>query len=135
VTNRIAGDLSVGGIISGNGSGITNQTVTFYTNLLSGQLYTNNSLLTLELTLPMLLTSASGAGPCEVDLLSALNVRSPLVTTWPAGSPAGCPPGTNFVILRAVIPPGGYWVVTNNLGAGNTAVPAPGATNVFSYHP
>jgi hypothetical protein len=135
VTNQVAGALAVGGIISGNGSGITNQTVTFFTNIFSGQFYTNNSKLTLDVAIPMELASTPGAGACEVDLMSALNAGSPLVTTWPAGSPTTSAPGTNFVTLRAVIPPGGYWVVTNNMGAGNSAGPMPGATNEFSYHP
>jgi hypothetical protein len=135
VTNQVAGALAVGGIISGNGSGITNQTVTFFTNIFSGQFYTNNSKLTLDIAIPMELASTTGAGACEVDLMSALNAGSPLVTTCSAGSPTTSAPGTNFVTLRAVIPPGGYWVVTNNMGAGNSAGPMPGATNEFSYHP
>jgi hypothetical protein len=131
-----SGSVSAG-TFNGSGSGITNQTVTFWTNVISAQFYTNNSSLTLDITVPLQLITASAADPCEVDLLTALNRNSPLVKTASGGSltPTGPFPVTNFVTLQGVIPPSGYWVVTNNTGIGNSVLPAPGATNVFCYHP
>lgn len=101
---------------SGNGSGLTNLSLCYYTNLVNGQLYTNPLTVTMQLTIPVAVSSPAGTlGSAEID--AKTGPKGGTLTTIGDLDIAGGATSilaTNKSVLVVNVPSGWTWETTNS---------------------
>lgn len=115
------GNVRVQGTVSGDGSGLTNSTKIYTTNIVNGATNQNITQRAIQISIPVIVTEPAGViGQAEI-----IGQIGSSVTTWITVSEASLSGGitsiiaTNEETFLIPVPPGWFWRTTNNVSGAN----------------
>jgi hypothetical protein len=131
--------LTASGTFTGNGIGLTNQSVSYFTNFVSGLTQTNTGTKTMTWKIPVVVSSpATTLGNAEVDAQLQLPAGGAFVSIGEVSIAGGATSiiATNKDTLVFDVPPGWGFQVTNTVsGVNYVAAIDSTKTNQVTFHP
>jgi hypothetical protein len=133
------GNAVVTGNLIANGAGLTNLSVTYFTNFVSGLVQTNTGTKTITWKIPVVVSSpATTLGNAEVDAQLQLPAGGAFTSICDVSIAGGATSiiATNRGTLVFDVPPGWGFQVTNTVsGTGYVAALDAAKTNQVTFHP